>query len=103
MATGFFAPETASLKPWPGRNFGTEVAFSFTCAPVAGLRATLAARLTFSKTPKPAIATFSPFETVRVTASTTASTATAAARLSPIWWVIASISSALFTTHTSKD
>ena len=77
------APLTTSLKAWPGRNFGTAVLPTFTVWPVAGLRAVRAARSTFSKTPKPLIATRSPAATARVMASTTASTALLAAFLSP--------------------
>ena len=94
----FLAPLTMSLNPWPGRNFGMEVFFSFTAAPVVGLRAVRAARSTFSKTPKPVMPTFSPLATARVMASTTASTASLAALRSPSFWLTTSISSVLFTT-----
>ena len=40
----FLAPLTTSLKLWPGRKRGTEVFFTLTVAPVAGLRAVRAAR-----------------------------------------------------------
>ena len=96
-ALSFFAPLTTSLNCWPGRNFGTEVFLSFTCAPVAGLRAVRAARSTFSKTPKPEMATRSPLATARVMASVTASTASVAVLLSPTLSVMASMSWALFT------
>ena len=61
----FFEPFTTFLNSWPARNAGTEVFFTFTFSPVAGLRAVRAARSRFSKTPKPVSATFSPFCTVR--------------------------------------
>ena len=96
-ALSFFAPLTTSLNCCPGRNFGTEVFLSFTCAPVAGLRAVRAARSTFSKTPKPEMATRSPLATARVMASVTASTASVAVLLSPTLSVMASMSWALFT------
>jgi hypothetical protein len=79
----FLAPLTTSLKPWPGRNFGTVVFLIFTAAPVRGLRPVRAGRATFSKAPKPVIATFSPDATARVMVSTTASTASVAAFLLP--------------------
>lgn len=92
------APLTTSLKLLPGRNFGTAVFFTFTVAPVAGLRAVRAARSWRSKTPKPVIATFSPLATARVIVSTTASTARPATlRSLSMRSVMASISSALFT------
>ena len=99
----FLAPLTTSLKPLPGRNFGTAVFFTFTVAPVAGLRAVRAARFCRSKTPKPAIATFSPLATALVMVSTTASTAEPAAfRSLSIRSVMASISWALFTGVLSR-
>ncbi len=79
----FLAPLTTSLKPWPALNFGTVVFLIFTAAPVRGLRPTRAGRATFSKTPKPVMATRSPDATARVMVSTTASTASVAAFLLP--------------------
>jgi hypothetical protein len=99
----FFAPLTMSLKPWPGRNLGMVVFFSFTAAPVVGLRAVRAARSAFSKTPKPLMPTFSPLATARVMTSTTDSTAIVAVRLSPSRSVSASIRSVLFTGVLSGD
>ena len=81
----FLAPLTTSLKLWPGLNFGTEVFLIFTAAPVRGLRPVRAGRTTFSKTPKPVMATRSPEATARVTVSMTASTASVAAFLFPSW------------------
>lgn len=71
----FFAPLTTSLNPVPARNAGTAVAFTFTAAPVAGLRAVRALRARFSNTPKPVMATRSPRATERTMMSTTWSTA----------------------------
>ena len=68
----FLAPLTTSLKLWPALNFGTVVFLIFTAAPVRGLRPVRAGRATFSKTPKPVIATRSPDATARVTVSITA-------------------------------
>src|SRR5262249_46692801 len=59
------APLTTSLKPCPARNAGTDVFFTRTFSPVAGLRAIRAARSRFSNTPNPVTATFSPFDTAR--------------------------------------
>ena len=81
----FFAPLTTSLKLWPALNFGTDVFLIFTAAPVRGLRPVRAGRATFSKTPKPVMATRSPEATARVTVSMTASTASVAAFLLPSW------------------
>ncbi len=67
-------PLTYSLKFVPARNRGTDVFFTLTDSPVAGLRAVRAARSRFSKTPKPVNTTFSPFTTERVMVSRTAST-----------------------------
>lgn len=61
----FFAPLTKLLKSEPGRNFGTDVFFTRTRSPVAGLRAVRAGRSTFSNTPNPVMTTFSPAVTVR--------------------------------------
>lgn len=71
----FFAPETKSLRLAPGRNFGTAVFFARIRSPVWGLRTMRAGRMTFSKAPKPVMATFSPLVTSRVTVSRTASSA----------------------------
>jgi hypothetical protein len=79
----FLAPLTTSLKLWPGLNFGTDVFLIFTVSPVRGLRPVRAGRATFSKTPKPVMATRSPAATERVMVSTTASTASVAAFLLP--------------------
>jgi hypothetical protein len=59
----FLAPLVIALNSAPGRNAGTDVFFTRTEAPVAGLRAILAARSRFSKMPKPVSTTFSPFAT----------------------------------------
>ena len=56
----FLAPLTTSLKLWPALNFGTDVFLILTAAPVRGLRPVRAGRATFSKTPKPVMATRSP-------------------------------------------
>ena len=88
----FFAPDTTSLKLWPALNFGTEVFLMRTVAPVLGLRPVRAGRATFSKTPKPVIATRSPEATARVTVSITASTASVALFLLPSWLDSLSIS-----------
>ena len=57
-------PATTSLKPCPARNRGTLVAFTFTGAPLRGLRAVRALRSCRSKVPKPTSETRSPFLTV---------------------------------------
>ena len=88
----FLAPLTTSLKLWPALNFGTEVFLIFTAAPVRGLRPVRAGRATFSKTPKPVMATRSPDGTARVMVSITASTASVAAFLLPSWTDSLSIS-----------
>src|SRR5690606_23858335 len=71
--------------------------FTFTASPVRGLRAVRAARSRFSKTPKPAMDTFSPLVTAFWISLRTASSAAAADFRSPRRPDIASISSALFT------
>ncbi len=94
----FFAPLTTSLKLAPGLNFGTAVFFSLTVAPVAGLRPVRAGLSRFSKEPKPVRTTRSPFATVRVTVSSSASTAVLTVFLSTATRsVTASMSSDLFT------
>ena len=90
-------PEITALNCAPGRNAGTEVGLTLTVSPVRGLRATRAARLRCSKTPKPVMVTDSPEWTARTIVSTIASTAAPAVRRSvPSFSVSASISSALF-------
>ncbi len=71
----FLAPETTALRSAPGRNFGTAVFLARMRAPVWGLRTVRAGRMTFSKAPKPVMATFSPLVTSLVTVSSTASSA----------------------------
>ncbi len=98
VAVAFRAPETNALKSEAGRNFGTFVAFTLTVWPVLGLRAVRAPRAMFSKMPKPAIWTFSPFVTAPLISSTTASTISVASlRLFSSRSARLSISSALFT------
>lgn len=79
----FFAPETTAFKSAPGLNFGTAFFLARIRSPVWGLRTMRAGRTTFSKAPKPVIATFSPFVTSLVTVSRTASSACEAAFLLP--------------------
>ena len=74
---------TISLKPEPGRNAGTEVLRTRTASPVRGLRAIRAARVRFSKTPKPVMDTLSPLATAAWTSARTASRAVPAVRLVP--------------------
>jgi hypothetical protein len=93
----FLVPAMTSLKPWPGRNAGTEVFLTFTASPVRGLRAVRALRTRFSKTPKPVIATRSPLATARWISSTTLSSAAVATLRSPRRVTSVSMSSALFT------
>jgi hypothetical protein len=93
----FFVPAMMSLKPCPGRNAGTEVFLTFTASPVRGFRAVRALRILFSKTPKPVIATRSPFDTARWISSTTLSRAAVAVLRSPRRVISVSMSSALFT------
>jgi hypothetical protein len=100
-AFGSLPEATSSLKVWPGRNAGTEVFFTFTGSPVRGLRAVRAARSRFSKTPNPAMDTFSPLVTAFWISVRTASRAAAADFLSPRRPDIASMSSALFTGDSS--
>ena len=94
----FFAPLVIALNSAPARNAGTEVFLTLTLAPVAGLRAVRAARLRFSKMPKPVMATRSPFDTLTYTVWMKLSTAAAAAFLSSASRAdTASMNSALFT------
>lgn len=93
-------PVTSSLKPVPGRKAGTTVFLTFTASPVRGLRAMRAARWRFSKTPKPAKETFSPFTTARCISSIATSTTSFAAARSPVRAAIRSTNSALFTSPT---
>ena len=94
----FLVPLTTSLKLAPGLNFGTEVFFSLTEAPVAGLRPVRAGLSRFSKEPKPVSTTRSPLATVRVTVSSKASTAVVTVLLSTATRsATASMSSDLFT------
>ncbi len=79
----FFAPLVIALNSAPARKAGTEVFFTCTAAPVAGLRALRAARSRFSKIPKPVSLTWSPLATAAYTVSITASRAAAARFLSP--------------------
>jgi hypothetical protein len=90
---------TMALKSAPARNLGTEVLGTLTAAPVAGLRAVRAARSCFSNTPNPVMDTLSPRATVSWIVSSTAFTASVAARLSPIRSETASIRSRLFIVH----
>lgn len=71
----FLAPETVALRSAPGRNFGTDVFFARVRSPVRGLRTMRAGRSTFSKAPKPVIATLLPLTSSRVTVSRTDSRA----------------------------
>jgi hypothetical protein len=57
----FFVPLAIALNSEPARKAGTLVFFTFTEAPVAGLRAVRAALSRRSNTPNPVSATFSPF------------------------------------------
>ena len=72
---GFSAPETTAFSLAPARNFGTAVFFARVRSPVRGLRTMRDGRMTFSKAPKPVIATFSPLDTSRVMVSRTDSRA----------------------------
>jgi hypothetical protein len=77
----FFAPETYAFSSAPARNFGTAVFFARVRAPVRGFRTMRAGRTTFSKAPKPVIATFSPFTSSAVMVSRTDSRARRASAL----------------------
>jgi len=65
----FFAPETTALNSAPALNLGTAVFLARLRSPVRGLRTMREGRTTFSKAPKPVMATFSPLATSRVTVS----------------------------------
>lgn len=84
--TSFFSPETTAFSSAPGLNFGTAFFLARIRSPVWGLRTMRAGRTTFSKAPKPVMATFSPFVTSLVTVSRTASSACEAALLLPSKW-----------------
>jgi hypothetical protein len=88
-AGGDCSPETTALRVGPGVNCGTAAPGAGACLVVRALRALRAAGLTtfFSKAPNPAIATFSPRATSRVTVATTDSRACRAARLLPSKWL----------------
>jgi hypothetical protein len=77
----FLAPETYAFSSAPARNFGTAVFFARVRAPVRGFRTMRAGRTTFSKAPKPVIATFSPFTSSAVMVSRTDSRARRASAL----------------------
>ena len=79
----FLAPDTTFFRSAPGRNFGTAVFLARLRSPVWGLRTIRDGRTTFSKAPKPVMATFSPFATSRVIVSSTDSRACWAAFLFP--------------------
>lgn len=67
----FSSPETNFLSWAPALNFGTAVFFARLRSPVRGLRTIRDGRATFSKAPKPVMATFSPLTSSRVTTSRT--------------------------------
>jgi hypothetical protein len=79
----FLSPETYAFSSAPGRNFGTAVFFARVRSPVRGFRTIRAGRTTFSKAPKPVMATFSPRATSAVMVSTTCSSARRASALFP--------------------
>src|SRR5215831_4082290 len=89
-----------ALKSAPARNLGTDDFGTLMVAPVAGLRAVRAGRSAFSNTPKPVMATLSPFATAAWMVSSTALTASVAVFLSPIRAEIAPIKSRLFIFHS---
>lgn len=94
----FLAPLAMARNSEPGLKAGTLVFFTFTEAPVAGLRAVRALRSRRSKAPKPVSTTRSPFEIDEYTVSITASRAACALRLSPSSrWANWPMNSALFT------
>jgi hypothetical protein len=66
---------TASFKALPTLNFATFVAGTLTSAPVAGTLAVLSALVDVENVPKPMKLTLSPFESVSVIVSSTASNA----------------------------
>ena len=74
---------TTALKSAPALNLGTAVFLARLRSPVRGLRTMREGRTTFSKAPKPVMATFSPLATSRVTVSRTDSSACSAAFLFP--------------------
>ena len=79
----FFAPETYAFRSAPALNLGTAVFFARVRSPVRGFRTMRAGRTTFSKAPKPVMATFSPRATSVVIVLTTDSRACRAADLFP--------------------
>lgn len=93
----FFLPLTAALSVAPAVNLGALDALIFNGWPVCGLRPVRAPRLTTENFPNPVTATSSPFFKVFWTVLTKDSIARAeSARLSPLSFAIASISSVLF-------
>jgi hypothetical protein len=82
----FLAPETYAFNSAPALNFGTAVFFARVRAPVRGFRTMRAGRTTFSKAPKPVIATFSPRTSSAVMVSTTVSSARRASALFSSKW-----------------
>jgi len=74
----FLAPEMMFFRSCPGVNLGTDFFLDFMRSPVCGLFTHRALRTTFSKEPKPVMATFSPLATSRVIVSSTDSSACAA-------------------------
>ena len=82
----FLAPETYAFNSAPALNFGTAVFFARVRAPVRGFRTMRAGRTTFSKAPKPVMATFSPRTSSAVMVSTTVSSARRASALFSSKW-----------------
>jgi hypothetical protein len=100
----FFAPETYAFSSAPALNLGTAVFFARVRSPVRGFRTMRAGRTTFSKAPKPVMATFSPLATSAVIVSMTCSSARRASALFPSKWRDrASISWLLFTDFPFRE
>jgi hypothetical protein len=100
----FLAPETYAFSSAPALNFGTAVFFARVRSPVRGFRTMRAGRTTFSKAPKPVMATFSPRATSAVMVLTTVSSARRASALFPSnWRDRASISWLLFTDFPFRE
>lgn len=71
----FFSPDTICFSSAPALNFGTAVFLARLRSPVRGLRTIRDGRATFSKAPKPVMATFSPLTSSRWMTSMTEASA----------------------------
>jgi hypothetical protein len=79
----FLSPATIAFRSAPALNLGTAVFLARLRSPVRGLRTIREGRTTFSKAPKPVMATFSPLTSSREIVSSTDSSACPAVFLLP--------------------